>query len=63
MVCGYCGVETGSGVGHRSQAECIEALSAEIARAKRIINSGHDSRREAETAAASARKEEPPRQA
>ncbi len=39
MTCRYCGVETGSGVGHRSQAECIKALSEEIDRAKRLINS------------------------
>lgn len=62
MVCRYCGVETGSGGGHRSQAECIEALSAEIARAKRIINRGQEARQEAD-AAVSARKEEQPRPA
>ncbi len=39
MVCRYCGLDTGSGVGHRSQVECIEALSDEIARAKRLISS------------------------
>jgi hypothetical protein len=38
MTCRYCGVETGSGAGHRSQAECIQALSEEIDRAKRLIN-------------------------
>ena len=44
MVCRYCGVETGSGVGHRSQSECIQALSAEIARARRIIDAVKDPR-------------------
>jgi hypothetical protein len=39
MTCRYCGVETGSGAGHRSQAECIQALSEEIDRAKRLISS------------------------
>lgn len=39
MTCRYCGLETGSGAGHRSQAECIQALSAEIDRAKRLISS------------------------
>lgn len=43
MTCRYCGVETGSGAGHRSQAECIQALSEEIDRAKRLINSFRDS--------------------
>ncbi len=38
MTCRYCGLETGSGAGHRSQAECIQALSDEIDRAKRLIN-------------------------
>lgn len=38
MTCRYCGVETGSGAGHRSQAECIKALSEEIDRAKRLIS-------------------------
>jgi len=38
MTCRYCGVETGSGAGHRSQAECIKALSDEIDRAKRLIS-------------------------
>ena len=38
MVCRYCGLETGSGVGHRSQAECIQALNAEIERAKRLMS-------------------------
>ncbi len=43
MTCRYCGVETGSGVGHRSQAECIKALSEEIDRAKRLINGRQES--------------------
>jgi hypothetical protein len=38
MVCRYCGLETGSGVGHRSQAECIIALNDEIARARQLID-------------------------
>jgi hypothetical protein len=38
MTCRYCGLETGSGAGHRSQAECIQALSEEIDRAKRLID-------------------------
>ncbi len=38
MTCRYCGLETGSGAGHRSQAECIQALSKEIDRARRLIN-------------------------
>lgn len=37
MTCRYCGLETGSGAGHRSQAECIQALSDEINRAKRLM--------------------------
>ncbi len=48
MMCRYCGLETGSGAGHRSQAECIQALSDEINRAKRLVNhareAGHDER-------------------
>jgi hypothetical protein len=42
MVCRYCGLETGSGVGHRSQAECIQALTAEIDRAKALVNRAKD---------------------
>jgi hypothetical protein len=38
MTCRYCGVETGSGAGHQSQAECIRALNEEIGRARRLIN-------------------------
>jgi hypothetical protein len=38
MNCRYCGLDTGSGAGHRSQAECIQALSEEIDRAKRLIS-------------------------
>jgi hypothetical protein len=44
MVCRYCGLETGSGGGHRSQAECIRALNDEIARAKQLIDRTHDER-------------------
>jgi len=42
MTCRYCGLETGSGAGHRSQAECIQALSDEIDRAKRLVNHTRD---------------------
>ncbi len=42
MMCRYCGLETGSGAGHRSQAECIQALSDEIIRAKRLVNHVRD---------------------
>ncbi len=42
MTCRYCGLETGSGAGHRSQAECIQALSEEINRAKRLIGGVRD---------------------
>jgi hypothetical protein len=42
MTCRYCGLETGSGAGHRSQAECIQALSEEIDRAKRLIGTARD---------------------
>lgn len=38
MICRYCGVETGSGVGHKSQDECIRALHDEIARARQLID-------------------------
>ncbi len=38
MVCRYCGLETGTGVGHRSQAECIQALTVEINRAKELMS-------------------------
>lgn len=54
MVCRYCGLETGSGVGHRSQAECIQALSAEINRAKDLMSrakAGAQAAREPESAA------------
>lgn len=42
MTCRYCGLETGSGAGHRSQAECIQALSQEIDRAKRLISGSRE---------------------
>ena len=42
MTCRYCGLDTGSGAGHRSQAECIQALSDEIDRAKRLIGNGRE---------------------
>ncbi len=38
MVCRYCGLETGTGVGHRSQTECIQALTIEINRAKELMS-------------------------
>lgn len=38
MVCRYCGLETGSGVGHRSQAECVQALTLEVNRAKHLVS-------------------------
>jgi hypothetical protein len=37
MICRYCGLETGAGASHCSQAECIAALNAEIEKAKRLI--------------------------
>jgi len=43
MVCRYCGLETGAGASHCSQAECIQALNAEIERAKRLIGQGRES--------------------
>jgi hypothetical protein len=43
MVCRYCGLETGAGVSHCSGAECIQALNAEIDRAKRLIGQGRES--------------------
>ncbi len=42
MTCRYCGLETGAGASHCSQAECIEALNAEIERAKRLIGQGRE---------------------
>jgi len=42
MVCRYCGLETGSGVGHQSQAECIQALTAEIDRARELVSRTRD---------------------
>jgi hypothetical protein len=42
MTCRDCGLETGSGAGHRSQAECIKALSEEIDRAKRLVSRARD---------------------
>ncbi|MBP1635926.1 MAG: hypothetical protein H6Q10_2500 [Acidobacteria bacterium] len=42
MVCRYCGLETGSGVGHQSQAECIQALTAEIDRARELVSRARD---------------------
>ncbi len=48
MVCRYCGLETGSGVvGHRSQAECIQALTVEINRAKDLVSRAKESRQAA----------------
>jgi len=42
MTCRYCGLETGAGASHCSQAECIEALNAEIERAKRLIGQARE---------------------
>jgi hypothetical protein len=42
MVCRYCGLETGAGESHCSQAECIQALNAEIERAKRLIGQSRE---------------------
>jgi hypothetical protein len=42
MTCRYCGLETGAGESHCSQAECIEALNGEIERAKRLIGQGRE---------------------
>jgi hypothetical protein len=44
MICRYCGLDTGSGVGHRSQTECITALHDEIARARQLIDRTRDDR-------------------
>lgn len=62
MVCRYCGLETGSGVGHQSQAECIQALTVEINRAKDLVSrakTGGQAARGAESAPVS--EEEPVR--
>jgi len=62
MMCRYCGLETGSGAGHRSQAECIQALSDEINRAKRLVNhareAGNDERVHAAAGASDRRESE-----
>jgi|WetSurMetagenome_2_1015567.scaffolds.fasta_scaffold76784_2 hypothetical protein len=42
MTCRYCGLQTGSGAGHQSQAECIRALNEEIGRARRLINTARE---------------------
>jgi hypothetical protein len=42
VICRYCGLETGSGGGHPSQAECIKALHDEIARARELIDNARD---------------------
>jgi hypothetical protein len=61
MMCRYCGLETGSGAGHRSQAECIQALSDEINRAKRLVNhareAGNDDRVHVHATTATERRE------
>lgn len=36
-VCRYCGVETDTGASHSSERECVEALAAEVTKAKRLI--------------------------
>jgi hypothetical protein len=38
MICRYCGLDTGSGVGHQSQVECIKALTDAISRARQLID-------------------------
>lgn len=35
--CRYCGMETGSGGNHSCELECIEALTAEVDKAKRLL--------------------------
>lgn len=60
MVCRYCGLETGAGVGHRSQVECIQALTAEINRAKDLVSRAKEVGRSAhETAPPPVEDEEP----
>jgi hypothetical protein len=36
-ICRYCGVETVTGGSHSSERECVEALAAEVAKAKRLL--------------------------
>lgn len=61
MVCRYCGLETGSGVaGHRSQAECIQALTVEINRAKDLVSRAKEGRQPARATEPAAVPEEEP---
>ena len=39
-VCRYCGIATSTGASHSSEPECIEALTAEIEKAKQLIRGG-----------------------
>jgi len=44
MVCRFCGLETGAGTGHPTQAECIDALQREVARARQLIDTVRQAR-------------------
>lgn len=44
MICRYCGLDTGSGVGHQSQVECIKALTDAISRARQLIDRAREPR-------------------
>lgn len=35
--CRYCGMETGSGGNHARELECVEALTAEVVKARRLL--------------------------
>jgi len=37
--CRYCGMETGSGGNHSCELECVEALTAEVEKARRLLAS------------------------
>lgn len=37
--CRYCGMETGSGGNHSCEHECVEALTAEVEKARRLLAS------------------------
>jgi len=37
--CRYCGMETGSGGNHSSELECVEALTAEVEKTRRLLAS------------------------
>jgi hypothetical protein len=36
-ICRYCGVETDTGTSHSSERECLDALAAEVTKAKRLL--------------------------